>query len=1252
MKTAKSLWGVFMLLLLQSVSSQGQTSPDLPEIIPPSPEASAFNIYGELPISHYSGISNISIPIYQINHGDISLPISLSYQTAGIRVDQEASWVGLGWLLDAGGVISRTIVGKDDFHSPAYFSNPVSDLTKTFNGNYSSYVTDEIINTDCDFEYLEHLNIPDNLLAPNSAYDFQPDQFSYQFGSFSGKFVIKRDASGNPETIFSDSYDKLRIEPLFDAPNLTVDAWKITDPNGMVYLFEEMELYYGGSTPSPTSWYLTKISSPTGKSIELTYDRKTTNVQVVGALQSQTITPLCIALSGTGAINGCPTNIFSGALPQSPRNYNIPVLSEIDFGVGLVKFVSDHTFRQDVPNGNRLSQIDIYIKQEDGTLAFLPKKRFSLQYGYLQSSGTLDIDGATQFYPYTLEQLTWRMKLDKIVELSPDGSIPLSQSPVHSFSYIETPTLPAKTSLARDHWGYFNGRYSNDQLHAKFVGIVADSFHVFKEFDGADREADPTFSKAFTLERVNYPSGGSTQLVYEGNTYDFQASSIHDEYKDFVPDLDRRRFQGTGTFNQTQTFPFTIRGNAFPVASDGSARIKFQCTFVCDLLSGCPTTVDASQVSARIFHSDGTEVPNTVLSLSNSPCNNPQNTPCTDHQGEHNLGLAPGDYFVETIVTHSDVPYVSFTVEYDTIPNISQGGGLRVVEMITQEGSNPDMDIHRTFEYHFMEDRNGDGIEEEYSYGRRLSRPIYGRFIESTVWEDQINGGANTCVSTNTGSFSISANSLTSLTGYGGAIGYDQVSEFWGKEGQEQGVLGKTEYNFHNTPDVIRSYQFSRPAGIPNFPHEESRLNGRLKEKREFQYSGGGQYSIVQKTEYSYASDSTRIALMGIYQEAFGFQNNSSCQIAPAPCNALSIIYPIVTRDWPRLVSTTETVYDLNNGISLSKESLNVYDESLHLLRKQVMTNSDGNTKAIQYTYAEEGGLGVPMQMYEVNDPNYFHMPGSVVKTQSLFNGNEQSISLNLFSFDATHDRILLNKVQSFPNAGSEVVEISYEYDEASNMVEISRDFGQPSSYVWAHQQTRPISSATNASVDQIAFTSFEVADPDPSEHGSWTFSQPSGTNIGFESSAIAKTGKKVYHFQSGNSISRSNLPIGSYTINYWQRNGNVSLSLSGSASIISEKIHLTDMNSWELVEKQISISSLSDAITLSGDGIMLDELRLHPSDAHMSTICYDDALRIHTMTDANIRSSYYSYDAFGRLIEVRDHNGYVRVQTEYHYAD
>ncbi|MEJ7645923.1 MAG: hypothetical protein WKF87_15115, partial [Chryseolinea sp.] len=53
------------------------------------------------PISYHTGVPEISVPIYTIQEGTLSLPVSLRYHSSGIRVDEVVSCVGSGWSLNA-----------------------------------------------------------------------------------------------------------------------------------------------------------------------------------------------------------------------------------------------------------------------------------------------------------------------------------------------------------------------------------------------------------------------------------------------------------------------------------------------------------------------------------------------------------------------------------------------------------------------------------------------------------------------------------------------------------------------------------------------------------------------------------------------------------------------------------------------------------------------------------------------------------------------------------------------------------------------------------------------------------------------------------------------------------------------------------------------------------------------------------------------------------------------------------------------
>ncbi len=84
------------------------------DVTMPAPNAASLGRYGDVPVSYFTGVPNISIPIHTVQSGPLSLPVSLSYHAGGIRVGEPVSWVGTGWSLNAGGIITRTILGLPD----------------------------------------------------------------------------------------------------------------------------------------------------------------------------------------------------------------------------------------------------------------------------------------------------------------------------------------------------------------------------------------------------------------------------------------------------------------------------------------------------------------------------------------------------------------------------------------------------------------------------------------------------------------------------------------------------------------------------------------------------------------------------------------------------------------------------------------------------------------------------------------------------------------------------------------------------------------------------------------------------------------------------------------------------------------------------------------------------------------------------------------------------------------------------------
>lgn len=113
--------------LLLAASSFGQlpTLAQRPEVlqnvIPPSPNASSLGKYADWPVSLYTGVPEINIPLYELKGHSLSVPVSVSYHASGIKVGETASSMGLGWALNGGGVITRSVRGLPDEAGGGYW---------------------------------------------------------------------------------------------------------------------------------------------------------------------------------------------------------------------------------------------------------------------------------------------------------------------------------------------------------------------------------------------------------------------------------------------------------------------------------------------------------------------------------------------------------------------------------------------------------------------------------------------------------------------------------------------------------------------------------------------------------------------------------------------------------------------------------------------------------------------------------------------------------------------------------------------------------------------------------------------------------------------------------------------------------------------------------------------------------------------------------------------------------------------------
>lgn len=100
--------------ILSAAADNLKYAPHNFSVLPPSPEVESLNRYIDFGASLASGQPDINLPIYEVCHGSLSVPISIGYHGGGIKVNEKAGIVGLGWTLLAGATISRTVNGLPD----------------------------------------------------------------------------------------------------------------------------------------------------------------------------------------------------------------------------------------------------------------------------------------------------------------------------------------------------------------------------------------------------------------------------------------------------------------------------------------------------------------------------------------------------------------------------------------------------------------------------------------------------------------------------------------------------------------------------------------------------------------------------------------------------------------------------------------------------------------------------------------------------------------------------------------------------------------------------------------------------------------------------------------------------------------------------------------------------------------------------------------------------------------------------------
>ena len=210
----------------------------LPQYAPLSPNARSFQKFGDYQVNLATGVPSIAIPLFTVQNGSLSMPITLSCHTGGFKMNEQASWVGWGWALDMGASVNRTVQGlKDDNDGGSYLSNPVT-------------VARDFCNNSADFNYGQY--------AVLNQTDTQPDLFSYSLPSKNGKFLLGQ--NGTPPF----KIPEYPIQITYSG-SPAISTFQLINDDGVAYRFGEGEsqsvISGSGSQNYISSWLISQVSS-------------------------------------------------------------------------------------------------------------------------------------------------------------------------------------------------------------------------------------------------------------------------------------------------------------------------------------------------------------------------------------------------------------------------------------------------------------------------------------------------------------------------------------------------------------------------------------------------------------------------------------------------------------------------------------------------------------------------------------------------------------------------------------------------------------------------------------------------------------------------------------------------------------------------------------------------------------------------------------------------------------------------------
>ncbi|GAA4798746.1 hypothetical protein GCM10023231_29380 [Olivibacter ginsenosidimutans] len=1199
------LCGIVMLVSFSSLA-QGL---DYTKVSISSPNSASLGKFTDIPVNKHTGIPSINIPLYTISDGVLSLPISLSYHAGGIKVIESASWVGTGWALNAGGMITRTVRGLPD------------EAANTQKGQYGHYAN---------YGYSNYLTLTgeggrtyDHLFSTGER-DGEPDLFTFNFNGYSGKFFFNDDRT----IVIIENNDDLKIESTFRLPNngsvlgmqQNIQGFTVTTKDGTKYYFGK----YSADLPKTgyvypievtrrytlnnglssdvvfSSWYLTKIESFDGLNrIELNYMPEKYSVYNIGLFPVFNLDQIAMQ-KGHELVR----DYFDGIR-----------LADIIFSHGELIFKPSSVARLDLSGnsssggygfnesanteGKALDEIEVRTGN-----ALLKKIKFYTSY-FDDPFGQLG-SGLNLYTSSTIVSDKKRLKLDSLVEYGAAGE----RSAPYKF-YYESNFLSRRLSLAQDHWGFYNAETANSTL---IPTITKDIYTEF--YRGANREPKWPEMKEGALKEIVYPTGGSVIFDFEPNKAYLNIVMHGLEYFDnFHVGMD-------GSYSKVwDNIQFT--GNE-----------KYQLVFT----NGPSEGVGGSQVASfnlknkatgQIVSSASLEASKTATYTNNIP------------EGIYTLNMFRDSRNSSTGAYLSFSKYVSTDVQDPIV------GGLRI-KMITKKAGNGTPDMVESYSY----ETNGRSTGYLYERPRYIQSirndivKIYG--FRSGEGPDYIpNPHPNGCIAVEGPNLGvphmIAPYSITPMSNYqGNHIGYDEVTLTYNNNAQ-----GKSIYRFYNVNSWEREttkYVYTDFSGqcdpfAPNFPAAPIPFEfqrGELKDEDHFDSSGKLRKSIT----YLYSYDSTKVFTPALKVERDLFTEYT------------------LRGYFKKRIETITTINGSGTGESVMTVDTILFDSPYHRqMTRSSVENSEGRT-ITHYKYAFD--FRMP-QAEAISDGWATYLSDCQTcdiqhQQRTAACGNDWNCAFRSFHEmrackAAARQRYITYRRNNFsePNSLYKTTFASNKQN-ADNMLKPIWDLHDRFINTPLEITTRKNGKVTNSVFNRYGF--FNIgSDSYPYLSGllvldfpqaNAAFSISSNTNVSL--TLDSKYDERETFSYSNGKLTSSQKKAGAITTYLWSYRGQYPVAEVRNATFAQVQTVFGGATALST----FTASEPTDAVVRS----KLDPLRTALPDASVSWYTYKPLVGISSGTDPSGRTTYYNYDGFGRLKETKNTQSKTTDTYEYHYRN